>query len=116
MLTNMDGTYATSVDQATLHEIVRRILSVASPEKIILFGSAATGSMTADSDIDLLIIEQDISDRRQEYVRIRRALRDIAFPFDIILTTSDYFESTKNVVGGIAYPVNKEGRVLYAAT
>ncbi len=77
--------------------------------------SAATGTMTADSDIDLLIVKRDITDRRQEYVRIRRALRDIAFPFDIILTTSDYFESTKDVVGGIAYPGNKEGRVLYAA-
>ncbi|HOC67518.1 MAG: Nucleotidyltransferase domain protein [Candidatus Hydrogenedentes bacterium ADurb.Bin101] len=111
----MDKLSATTIDQATLDEIIRRILAVASPEKIILFGSAATGTMTADSDIDLLIVKRDITDRRQEYVRIRRALRDIAFPFDIILTTSDYYESTKDVVGGIAYPVNKEGRVLYAA-
>lgn len=111
----MDKLSATTIDQATLDEIIRRILAVASPEKIILFGSAATGTMTADSDIDLLIVKRDITDRRQEYVCIRRALRDIAFPFDIILTTNDYFESTKNVIGGIAYPVNKEGRVLYAA-
>ena len=111
----MEKLSATTIDQATLDEIIRRILAVASPEKIILFGSAATGTMTADSDIDLLIVKRDITDRRQEYVRIRRALRDIAFPFDIILTTSDYYESTKDVVGGIAYPVNKEGRVLYAA-
>ena len=111
----MDKLSATTIDQATLDEIIRRILAVASPEKIILFGSSATGTMTADSDIDLLIVKHDITDCRQEYVRIRRALPDIAFPFDIILTTSDYFESTKDVVGGIAYPVNKEGCVLYAA-
>ncbi len=53
MLTNMDGTPAITIDQATLDEIVRRILSVASPEKIILFGSA-TGEMIADSHLDLL--------------------------------------------------------------
>jgi predicted nucleotidyltransferase len=109
------GVPVMSVDQETLDEIVRRVLSVASPCKIILFGSAATNEMNEDSDIDLLIVEREITDRRQEYVTIRRALRDIAFPFDIILTTSDYFESTKDIVGGIAYPANKEGRVLYAA-
>ncbi len=110
-----DKTPATNIDQTTLNEIVQRILSVTSPEKIILFGSAATNTMTEDSDVDLLIVKRDITDRRQEYTRIRRALRDIAFPFDIILTTSEYFENTKNVVGGIAYPANKEGRVIYAA-
>jgi hypothetical protein len=36
------------VDQTVLDEILRRVLSVASPEKIILFGSAAAGQMTAD--------------------------------------------------------------------
>ena len=104
-----------SIDQATLDEIVQRILSVASLEKIILFGSAVTSEMTEDSDIDLLIIEPSIDDRQQEYVRIRRALRDIPLPFDVVLISSDYFESTKDIVGGIAYPVNREGRVLYAA-
>ncbi len=111
----MDKRSTTTIGQATLDEIIRRILAVASPEKIILLGSAATGTMTADSDIDLLIVKRDITDCRKEYVCIRRVLRDIAFPFDINLTTSDYYESTKDVVGGIAYPVNKEGRVLYAA-
>ena len=31
------------IDEQTVQEIVRRILSVAKPDKIILFGSAATG-------------------------------------------------------------------------
>jgi len=103
------------VDQKTLDEIVRRILSVASRDRIILFGSAAAGEMTEDSDIDLLIVEPRISDRRQEYIRIRRALRDIEFPFDIILITTQWFEESKDVVGGIAHPADKQGRVLYAA-
>jgi predicted nucleotidyltransferase len=103
------------IDKATLDEIVRRIRSIATPEKIILFGSAVHGRMTPDSDIDLLIIEPDSADRRKEYVLIRRALRDIAYSFDIVLVTSEYFESTKEVIGGIAYPAHTEGRVLYAA-
>jgi len=38
-----------------LEEMVRRIVEVADPERIILFGSAATGKMGSDSDIDLLV-------------------------------------------------------------
>ena len=40
------------VDDSVLSEVVRRVLSVAKPEKIILVGSVATGQMTTDSDID----------------------------------------------------------------
>jgi hypothetical protein len=43
------------IDESLVKEIVKRVLSVANPEKIILFGSAATGQMTRDSDIDLLV-------------------------------------------------------------
>jgi uncharacterized protein len=103
------------IEQQILDDIVQRILSVATPERIILFGSAASGEMTEDSDIDLLIVEPSIPDRRQEYLRIRRALRTIEFPFDIILITTQWFEDSKDVIGGIAYPANKQGRVLYAA-
>ena len=44
------------LDQQTLDDIIRRIVEVAQPEKIILFGSAARGEMNRHSDVDLLII------------------------------------------------------------
>ena len=58
------------IDDKIIEEIVRQVLTVAKPDKIILFGSAATGQMTRDSDIDLLIVEPDPSDQRSQYVRI----------------------------------------------
>ena len=42
-------------DQKTLDDIIRRIAEVAQPERIILFGSAARGDMTRNSDVDLII-------------------------------------------------------------
>jgi predicted nucleotidyltransferase len=54
----------TGINDALIEEIVRRVLSVAKPEKVILFGSAATGKMTRDSDIDLLVVERNPGDRR----------------------------------------------------
>lgn len=103
------------IDESIIQEIIKRILAVAQPDRIILFGSAATGEMTRDSDIDLLIIEPQIGDRREEYVRIRRALRGIDYPFDILFITTQWFEESKNVIGGIAYPANKYGKVIYEA-
>ena len=103
------------IDEQTIQDIVSRILSVAKPDKIILFGSAATGQMTSESDVDLLIVEPDVTDQRKEYVRIRKALWDIDYPFDILFISTDWFEDSKGVVGGIAYPANKYGKVIYEA-
>jgi predicted nucleotidyltransferase len=105
----------TGIDDALIQEIVRRILTAARPDKIILFGSAAKGGMTDDSDIDLLIVEPGPIDRREEYVRVRRALRGMGRPFDILFITTDWFEASKDVIGGIAHPANKHGKVIYAA-
>ncbi|MGC9260463.1 MAG: nucleotidyltransferase domain-containing protein [Phycisphaerae bacterium] len=103
------------IDEQTLSEIVRRVLTVAKPDKIILFGSAATDRMSRDSDIDLLIVEPDISNQRSQYARVRRALWGIDHPFDIVFISSQWFEESKNAVGGIAHPANKYGRVIYEA-
>jgi predicted nucleotidyltransferase len=103
------------ISQALVAEIVKRILCVAEARQIILFGSAATGEMSKDSDIDLLVLESAPGDTREESVRIRRAVRGLGYPFDIIVMAAERFEESKNVVGGIAYPANKYGKVIYEA-
>jgi uncharacterized protein len=103
------------IDESLVEEIVRRILSVATPDEVILFGSAATGQMTRDSDIDLLVVEPEPIDHKNEYLRIRNAIGDLGYPFDILFITSDWFERSKGLVGGIAYPADKYGKVIYEA-
>lgn len=96
-------------------EIVRRVLTAARPDRIILFGSAASSMMNRDSDIDLLIVDANPVDRHEESVRIRSAIGDIGYPVDVIVIRTERFEETKNIIGGIAYPAHKYGRVLYEA-
>jgi predicted nucleotidyltransferase len=103
------------INQALVNEIVNRILGVVEVRRIILFGSAATGKMSKDSDIDLLVLESAPDDTRRESVRIRQAMRGLGYPFDIIVMAAERFEESKNVVGGIAYPANKYGKVIYEA-
>jgi predicted nucleotidyltransferase len=96
-------------------EIVRRILAVAEPKRIILFGSGATGMMTPDSDLDLMVVEPAPENTRKESVRIRRALGDLGYPIDVVVIATERFEETKAVIGGIAHPAHKYGKVLYEA-
>ena len=103
------------IDDSLVREIVRRLLGVAHPDRIILFGSAATSEMTRDSDIDLLIVAPAPSNTLDERARLYQALRGLGFPFDVFVIGTERFEETKNIFGGIAYPANKYGRVIYEA-
>ena len=104
-----------SVDETLLNEVVRRVLTVAHPDRIILFGSAATGQMTKDSDIDLLIVEPAPANTHERRVEIRDAVGDIGYPVDVIVMRTKRFEQTKRWIGGIAYRASKYGRVIYEA-
>jgi predicted nucleotidyltransferase len=103
------------IDQKLVGTIVDRILSATQPRQIILFGSAATDNMTRDSDLDLLVIEECGTNSREESRRLRYALRDLGMPVDVFAMTPERFEETKDVIGGLAYPANKYGRVIYEA-
>ena len=65
------------LDQETLDDIIQRIVEVAQPERIVLFGSAARGDMTRNSDVDLLIIKEggDADLRARIYENIVRRAR-----------------------------------------
>lgn len=49
----------------TIEELVRRIVEVVHPQRIILFGSAARGDMRPDSDIDVLVVMPEGVHRRR---------------------------------------------------
>jgi predicted nucleotidyltransferase len=70
-----------------LGDAVARIRSVCDPQKIILFGSQSAGVPTGDSDIDLMVIlpTDELPHRRS--LPIRKALRGISLPKDIIVKT-----------------------------
>ena len=74
------------VNPEKVDTVVRRIIELSSPLKLILFGSYVRGEMNINSDLDVLVITADeITDTRKESVRIRRALRGISIPMWIFL-------------------------------
>lgn len=88
----------------------------AHPKRIILFGSYARGDAREDSDIDFLVVERKVADYRMEMVRLRRVLRPLRIPVDIIVATEDQIADWGKLPGTALYHAMKEGEVLYEAS
>lgn len=101
--------------RAVLDEVVRRIVEVAAPERIVLFGSAARGEVREDSDIDLLIVKRGVEHRRRLAQEIDRRLFGIPLAVDVIVVTPEDVLSAQGRVGSIVGPALREGREIYAA-
>ncbi len=104
-----------SLDPGTLAEIVRRIVEVAHPDRIILFGSAARGEMGPDSDVDLLVITSGVPHRGRLAGQIHRALVGVPAAADVVGATPEDLEYLRDRVGSIIAPALHEGRQIYAA-
>jgi len=99
-----------------IEKLIEIILKVLSPEKIILFGSYATGNHKNDSDIDLMILMKEKIDRREKLKKmyeLRNLFFEQDFEVDLILNSVRHFNDYKNYVGSINYSVDKEGKVLW---
>ena len=101
------------VSEQILQEIIRRIVAVAEPEKIVMFGSAARGEMGPHSDVDLLVVRSGVH-RRKLAMAIYKHLAGVGCPVDVIVVTPEDIERYGNSPVLIIHPALKEGRVVYA--
>ena len=98
---------------ATLAEIIRRILAVGEPQKIVLFGSRARGDARPDSDYDLLLVEPSVLPRHKRAARYRRALTGLAGAKDILVWTPEEVAQWRDVPNAFVTAAVQEGVVLY---
>jgi predicted nucleotidyltransferase len=102
-------------DQALLDEVIRRVVEVARPDRIILFGSAARGQAGPDRDLDLLVIKRDVSHRGRLAQDIHLNFFGLGVAIDVIVATPEDVERFGHKIGSILRPALREGRVIYAA-
>lgn len=104
-----------TLDPAVLAEIVRRVVEVAQPEKIILFGSAARGEMGPHDDVDLLVVKPGEYHKRDLALRIRRGIGDVEEAIDVVVATPTNLERYGGCSAPIYFPALEEGKIVYAA-
>ena len=93
--------------------IVRRIVEVAQPERIILFGSAARETTGPDSDVDLLVVKRG-AHRRKLAGEIYMRLIGVGRAVDVVVTPED-IERFGDSQALVIEPALREGKVIYAA-
>ncbi len=101
------------VQPQVLEETVRRIVEVADPERIILFGSGARGELRPTSDLDLLVIKGGEYDYHQLISAIYRALARIEPEVEVVLVTPEQAERYRDSSCLVIHPALKEGKVIY---
>ena len=104
------------ISRSTIQEAVDILRKAADPVKIMLFGSYAQGRPSEESDLDLLVIERELRARRKEMVRLRRLLRPLRIPVDIIVVSEKVLNEWASTPGNVFYEAASEGRVMYEAS
>jgi predicted nucleotidyltransferase len=102
------------VENPILDTIIERIVEVAEPERILLFGSAARGDMGPHSDFDLLVVKSGVH-RRKLAQRIYRNLIGVGQPVDVVVVTPEDLEQYGDSHALIISPALKEGTEIYRA-
>ena len=100
-----------------IRRIVRRITEEYAPERVILFGSYASGSPGPDSDIDLLIIKDTPERFIDRWTTVRRILSDPKrkVPVDTIVLTPEELSQRLRIGDQFIAEIVEKGKVLYAA-
>ncbi|MBA7526561.1 hypothetical protein ES705_18723 [subsurface metagenome] len=96
-----------------IKKVVNLIVKHINPEKIILFGSYAYGKPNKGSDLDLLIIKEMNIPRYKRGREVRKYLRGLAIPMDLIVYTNHEIEKWQNVDEAFITQVIKKGKILY---
>lgn len=98
-----------------LDEIIRRIVEVARPERIILFGSAVRGNISPSSDLDVLVVKSGEFHRGKLTEDIYMNLLGVGQAVDVVVVTPEDVERYGNEHALIIAPALEEGEVVYSA-
>ncbi|OGC22828.1 hypothetical protein A2291_08585 [candidate division WOR-1 bacterium RIFOXYB2_FULL_42_35] len=96
-----------------IKNITEKIAKNVNPLRLVLFGSRAGGRTTPNSDIDLCIINDNMRDKSEDFIKIRKILGDFIQPIDLLLFNKDEFNKRKEIWGTVQYEIDKKGKVLY---
>ena len=99
----------------TIKRLTALLIEAAKPKRIIMFGSQARGEAGDDSDLDVMVVEEGVSDRAAEMVRLNRLLRSLDIPVDLLVVSAEKFNYWCDTPGNVYFEAATDGKVLYEA-
>jgi predicted nucleotidyltransferase len=99
--------------QREVENITGQIIDKYQPEKIILFGSAASDEMDADSDADFLIIKADTPYYGADRIRQLSRLIKRNIPVDFLIYRPDEFKKRLEMGDPFLKLIVEQGKVIY---
>ena len=91
---------------------LRPLASLSADSRVVLFGSHARGTAAEDSDYDVLVIEPTVESALSESVRLRRELRGLGVPIDVVVMDEAKARRRAAVPGTMVERALREGRLL----
>ncbi len=101
--------------QTTIETMCSRIAQASFAQKIIVFGSYARGTPGNDSDVDILVVVNNIKNRRKEEAHLYKLLAGSGISKDIIIVSAEELDRYGHIPGTMVHSALKEGKVLYDA-
>jgi uncharacterized protein len=97
--------------QKKVDQVVEKLKKY-NPSKVILFGSAAKGDGTADSDVDVLVVKDTNESFWKRQKRVA-SLIDTDFAVDAFVLTPLEVDTALKEVQPFIYDVINEGKIIY---
>ena len=102
------------VDIEAINDFVARVAERFRPDRIVLFGSYASGNPNADSDVDLLVIVPFEGKPWRTAATIREQV-PAHFPMDLLVRTPDQIGARLALGDTFLEGVLQAGKTLYEA-
>ncbi len=102
------------IDEAMISKAIDLLRQAAPGATIIVFGSCARGEANENSDLDVLVVEPQVTARRAEMARLRNVLRPLRIPADVLVVSHKTFEEWSDTPGTVVFEAAQEGRVFHA--
>ncbi len=103
-----------TIPPGVLDKAIERLKAEFQPEEIYLFGSHAWGTPTEDSDVDLMVIVRDSSEKAiRRMQRAHQCLIGLGFSKDVLVPTRAQVDRYKHLRASLFHQVLVNGRKLY---
>ena len=97
-----------------IQNYVGQIVREFHPERVVMFGSYATGTPHRDSDVDLLVVMRHRGPAVAQAAQIRQSIR-AGFPLDIIVRSPTEVQKRVAMGDGFICEILEKGKVLHEA-